>query len=75
MGKKYTDKKKDEMICSMFSLISKSHFGDHKMGRYYCTEVSFKRSLGDDIAGFVRSRYPEVYKKEEKTYNKEDIEL
>jgi hypothetical protein len=68
MGKKYTEKKKDEMLCRVFKLIADSHLGDKKMIRDYCGKVSFPRSLGDDVAGFVRSQYPDVYSKSEKDF-------
>jgi len=42
-------------------MICDRHFNDHKLGRSYCQPVSFDRSLGDDIASYVKKHMPIYY--------------
>ena len=55
--------KESELLKRVFKQISRSHFRDHKLIRNYCTPISFDRSLGDDIAEYIKNIDNEYYEK------------
>jgi len=60
---KTKEKAKTELLERVFKLIQKPYFKDHKLGKDYCSDISFPRGLGEDVGNCIQSCKPEVYHK------------
>lgn len=58
----------EELLLRVFAAIKESHFTDHKLLPVYCTAVRFPRSLGEQIADLIQSRFPEHYDAERRRH-------
>ena len=58
---KWSDKRIEEVMVRMFNVIQDSHFNDHKASPTYGAAVRIPRSLGEDIADFVKAKNPKHY--------------
>jgi len=64
MADKKTNKKLNEadgLLQRVFKVIGEAHFKDYKMIPHYTDSIRFPRSLGDDLAAYIRNYHNEYY--------------
>lgn len=62
MDEEFKNETKEQLLLRrVFKLIYMPHFTDHKMIASYCKDISFDRSLGDEIGNYIQAKYPKYY--------------
>lgn len=62
-----TETREQLLVRRMFKEIANSFFNDTKLSPCYCS-VKISRSLGDDVASYVKRFNPEYFDSMEKLY-------
>lgn len=71
---KWSEKQKTELMYRIFKEISFPYFNDHKCNKEYCEKIQFNRSVGVELANFLKAKDSKRYHKLRKKVTKKDEE-